>query len=67
MPVKEVPVPTGEEDAEAVTVEHDADVSAESEESSKEEKVQEIAPKRRITGKQKPPAKAVAKSATRQR
>ena len=67
MPVKEVPVPTGEEDAEAVTVEHDADVSAESEESSKEEKVEEIAPKRRLTGKQKPPAKAkaVVKSASR--
>ena len=39
MPVKEVPVPTGEEDAEAVAVEDDAAPSAESEESSKEEKV----------------------------
>ena len=58
MPVKEVPVPTGEEDAE---VDNNADDPAESEESSKEEKVEEIAPKKkRITGKQKPPAKAKA-------
>ena len=41
MPVKEVPVPTGEEGAEAVVVEHDADDAAELEESSKEEKVEE--------------------------
>ena len=40
MPVKEVPVPTGEEDAEAVAVEHDAASSDESEDSSKEETVE---------------------------
>ena len=55
-------MPTGEEDAE---VDNNADDPAESEESSKEEKVEEIAPKRRVTGKQKPPAKAVAKSVSR--
>ena len=43
-----------------MVVEHVADEAVESEESSKEEEVKEIAPKRRLTGKQKPPAKAKA-------
>ena len=40
-----------------MVVEHVADEAAESEESSKEGKVEEIVPKRRLTGKQKSPAK----------